>query len=265
MSKPKVIFFGNGPLADAVLEVIKPHYKIIFHAHDKADLDTVRELKKSPDTKIFGILASFGVIIPEDILKLFEPYGIFNVHPSCLPKYRGPSPIESAILAGDTKFGVSIMKLVKEMDAGPIYFQCVAQFELDPSKAEIYQRLGELGATWLSGDLTQKSDPTPQDDSEATYTQKLDKSMSPLRPDQKTALELHNEVRAFLGFPRSRYTFFDIDCIILKTHLSNSAENSLSLKCKDGQYLCIDQLQPAGKKPMDAKSFLNGYGKKAQK
>lgn len=97
---PKVIVFGNGPLADATLKILREHTDVIFHARAKADLAEAARLKqKFP--KAFGILASFGVIIRPVFLKLFEPEGILNLHPSLLPKYRGASPIESAILAGD--------------------------------------------------------------------------------------------------------------------------------------------------------------------
>ena len=98
----KVIFFGNGPLADAALAVLNQHFEIIFHARSKEDLETVKEIKaKNPDTK--GVLASFGVLIKSDVLEIFEPEGILNIHPSLLPKYRGASPIESAIIAGENE------------------------------------------------------------------------------------------------------------------------------------------------------------------
>ena len=106
-SQPKVIFFGNGPLADTTLTTIKDHVHLVFHARTKSDLSQVIELKKqNPDA--YGILASFGVLIKSDVLELFEPTGILNLHPSLLPQYRGASPIESAILAGDTDFSYSI-------------------------------------------------------------------------------------------------------------------------------------------------------------
>ena len=97
----KIIFFGNGPLADFTKQCIENSgtCEIVFHAKNKADLDEVKRLK-SATPSLFGILASFGVIIKSDILELFEPIGILNIHPSLLPKYRGASPIESAILNG---------------------------------------------------------------------------------------------------------------------------------------------------------------------
>ena len=82
-----------------------------------------------------------------------------------------------------------------------------------------------------------------------------------LLPETKSAEELLNEVRAFKGFPKSKHDFFGLDCIVQKAHISETEESELSLKCSDGNYLIIDEIQPAGRKIMDAKSFLNGYKK----
>ena len=143
----KVIFFGNGPLADYALAVIERECQVVFHARTREDLEEVKKIKReNPDAH--GILASFGVMIKSDVLELFEPEGILNVHPSLLPTYRGASPIESAILAGDIDFSVSVMKLVKAMDAGPIYWQeTLPGLPLD--KAAIYRELAEAGAKWI--------------------------------------------------------------------------------------------------------------------
>ncbi|MDO5481249.1 MAG: formyltransferase family protein [Candidatus Saccharibacteria bacterium] len=254
--KPKIIFLGQGPLADSALEILEKSYTIIFHAKTRADLEVIKDLKtKSP--KLPAVLASFGVLIKQDVLNLFEPTGILNIHPSLLPKYRGPSPIESAILNGDTTFGVSVMKLVKEMDAGPIYFQKSFTFNHSTEKPEIYHHLATVAATWLSKNLNNLPTPKPQSGT-PTFTTKLSTSLSLLNPEEKSALELNNQVRAFQNFPKSRYNFYNTDCIILKSHISDSSSH-LSLKCSDGNFLVIDELQPAGKKPMDAKSFLNGH------
>jgi len=256
--KTKIIFFGNGPLANYSLEALKQTFEIVFHARTKEDLETVKNLK-SENPELKGILASFGIMIKNDVLDLFEPEGILNIHPSLLPKYRGSSPIETAILNGDRDFSVSIMKLVRKMDAGPVYFQETLKLPENISKDEIYQELATAGATWLSENLEHLPEPKEQE-GEPTFTEKFDKSRSELKPEEKTAEELNNEVRAFKNFPKSRYDFFGIDCIILKTHISEK-EELLSIKCKDGKFLSIDELQPAGKKPMDVKSFLNGYKK----
>jgi methionyl-tRNA formyltransferase len=210
-----------------------------------------------------GILASYGQLIRQDLLDRFEPLGILNIHPSLLPKYRGPSPIESAILDGATETGVSIMKLVKAMDAGPIYTQRTIPLTDTVSKADLYTELSTLGIDAILDLLPDiiggKLQPTPQSDTGATYTQKLDKSLSPLDPAHKSALQLSREVRALLGFPRSRAALLGVDCIIITAHVATTATTPLDLLCADGQYLVIDELLPAGSKPMPAKAFLAGH------
>ena len=262
MNKPKVIFFGNGPLATAVFSELKDNIELVFWAKTKEDLVEVERImneanSRQGDRKIYGILASFGVLIPRRVLDLFEPEGILNIHPSYLPDLRGPSPIETAILRGDTELGVSVMKLVPKMDAGPIYFQEKISFDKFASKAEIYEKLGRAGAEFLSKKLEHLPEPREQK-GKATYSQKLDTSMSLFRPEEQTAEEMFDQVRAFMGFPKSRYEFFGRDCIILGAHVSNE-QAELAIKGKDGMYLVVDLLQPAGRKIMDAKSFVNGY------
>ena len=261
----KFIFFGNGPLAEATLNQLltAKNLDLVFHAKTKEDLVEVARLKQE-NTEIKGILASFGVLIKSDLLELFEPEGILNLHPSLLPLYRGASPIESAILNGDQDFSVSIMKLVKAMDAGPIYYQTTlktSEFSSNlPEKSEIYQKLATLGANWLIEHLDSIPKPTLQDDEKATFTTKFDKTDSNLSLSEMSATEALNRIRAFQGFPKSKLQIHGLECIILKAHVETEKSiNPLAFPCQDGNFLVIDQLQPASKRPMDAKSFINGY------
>ena len=292
----EIIFFGNGLLADYALETLKKNNKIVFHARTREDLEKVRELKlKKPEIR--GVLASFGVIIKPDLLELFEPEGILNIHPSLLPLYRGASPIESAILAGDDEFGVSVMKLAKAMDAGPIYVQATIS-GLPLNKDEIYHHLAKTGAE-LAGMVLDTLDeafggknndeefeklgreskrpdvveehrkwvekvrhPRPQNDKKATYCGKLTKSMGILTPDTDSAEQTLRKIVAFQGFPKAKYAFFGQKCIVLGAHICEPGEKAvLALPCADGQIIGIDRLQPEGRKTMDVKSFLNGYAK----
>lgn len=270
---PQVIFFGNGPLADFTLAVLKSHCEIIFHAHTKDDLATAVTLKQQ-HPEAFGILASFGVMIKPEILQAFTPEGIINLHPSKLPAYRGASPIESAILAGDTDFGYSIMQLAPACDAGPIYHQATLS-NLPLDKTAIYQALATTGAEWLVANLSQirTMTPTPQDDAKATYTTKLSKSDSLLHPESHTADEIFRQIVAYQGFPKPKYEFYGKTCIILEAHpvdtnaivcdpsIAPSLSSPLMIKCADRNFVAIDRLQPEGKKSMDAVSFMNGYAK----
>ena len=256
----KIIFFGNGPLADYALAVIERECQVIFHARRKEDLEEVCRLKRE-NPEAHGILASFGVLIKSDVLELFEPDGILNIHPSLLPKYRGASPIESAILDGDSDFSVSVMKLVKAMDAGPIYHQeTLARLPL--RKNEIYKALAETGAEWIVSHLGKLPKPVLQNDEEATFCGKLDKSMSLLNPEKDTADQTLRKIVAYQGYPKPKYAFFGVSCIILDAHALKTGEKAtLTIPCADRALVAVDRLQPEGRKPMDAKAFLNGYAR----
>ncbi|MBO4813007.1 hypothetical protein J5491_02550 [Candidatus Saccharibacteria bacterium] len=258
--KNKVIFFGNGLLAEYALAVLERECQVIFHARTKDDLEKVKELKlENPDA--FGVLASFGVIIKKDVLELFEPEGILNIHPSLLPAYRGASPIESAILAGDSEFSVSVMKLAPEMDAGPIYYQTTLQ-GLPICKNDIYKALAESGAEWIVAHLNNLPNPVLQNDDEATFCGKLEKSMGELTPESDTAEQTLRKIVAYQGFPKPKFSFFGLKCIILEAHICGPGETALlTIPCSDGVSVAIDRLQPEGRKAMDAKSFVNGYKK----
>ena len=256
----KVIFLGNGPLAEYSLDVISKECEVIFRARTKEDLEEVKRIK-AENPEAHGILASFGVMIKSDVLELFEPEGILNIHPSLLPLYRGASPIESAIIAGDTDFSVSVMKLVKKMDAGPVYYQTTLS-GLPLQKDEIYKSLAETGAKWICDNLKNLSEPLLQDDSKATFCAKLEKSMGVLTPETDTAEQTFRKIVAYQGYPKPKYEFFGVKCIILEAHLIKQGETAaLTIPCADGAFVVVDRLQPEGRKPMDAKSFLNGYKK----
>ena len=265
MSK-KIIFFGNGPLSDYALAALKQgNIEVIFHAHDKDDLsEAVRLKSENPDA--IGVLASFGVLIPSSVLEAFEPEGILNIHPSLLPLYRGASPIESAILSGDTTFGVSVMKLARAMDAGPIYEQAtIENVSLSGDlKDYLYKTLAEMGAAMILSLLKSKKWPAPveQDSTKATYCSKFEKKDGILDPSLETAEVIFRKIVAFQGFPKAKYTFYGKNCAILEAHILGKGEMApLSIPCADGVSIAVDRLQPDGKKPMDAKSFLNGYQK----
>lgn len=209
---------------------------------------------------VCGVLVSFGKIIPQAVIDLFSP-GIINVHPSLLPHYRGPSPIEAAILNGDSLTGVSIMQLSAKMDAGPLYTSTTLPLQGTETALELYDTLGTLGAdslvrllpTIIDGSLT----PIPQDDTQATYCSLIHKQDG-IIDWSKPAAQIEREVRAYQGWPGSRTTLGKVDVIITSSHVS--AENEpLSVRCADGKYLVIDTLKPVGKKEMPAKAFLAGY------
>lgn len=209
-----------------------------------------------------GVLVSYGRIIPESILELFQP-GIINLHPSLLPKYRGPSPIESAIANRDASTGVTIMKLVKAMDAGPIYAQYPYALDGTETRPELYATLGSLGANTLVSILPSIIDGTleahDQDESLATYCALLTKDDTYLDLTQLTPGEAEARIRAHLDFPRSRVKIGDHDIIILKAHAVISKHSALDLECTNGAFLSIDSLIAPSGRTMTAAEFLRGY------
>ena len=242
----------------AVTKLAEQNHIPIHLVHRGKDLLSIIE-QYHPD---LGVLAAFGKMVPDEAINAI-PCGIINVHPSLLPKYRGTTPIESPLLNGDTETGVSVMRLVKEMDAGPILAQAKVAITPETTKQSLYDQLSALGAQLISdvlgGVLAKNAHETAQDDAQATFTTKLDKSQSELKYAVKGAQTLANEVRAFAGFPKSKTVLLEIPCTITAAHVADQASTELDLLCADGKYLVIDRLLPENSKEMDAKSFLNGH------
>lgn len=211
---------------------------------------------------IAGVLVSYGKIIPKSTIALFTP-GIINVHPSLLPKYRGPSPIESAIANGDSKTGVSIMQLSPEMDAGPVYAVREYQLTGTETRPELYADLANFGANLLiqelndilNGDLQ----PVPQDESQATYCKLLSKADADLDVSSLSAQKAEQLIRAHLGFPKSKLTINGHVIIVTKAHIIDQQKTPLDILCADGAYLSVDELIAPSGRSMDQAAFLRGY------
>lgn len=219
-----------------------------------------------------GILVSYGNIIPDSILDLFKP-GIINIHPSLLPKYRGPSPIESAILNGDSQTGVSIMKLTKEMDAGPIYSQIKIDLKNDEYSEDLYEILAKKGAEHLidilPSILDEQLQASTQNEADASYCQLIEKSDGTI-DWSKLASTIEREIRAFHRWPKSRTKLGEVEVIITSAHTYEAdgspgkttiIETNLIVHCGKSS-LSIDTIQPLGKKEMPIQAFLAGYKNK---
>ncbi len=223
-------------------------------------IDFVENLRVRP----IGVLVSFGRIIPQNIIELFDG-GIVNVHPSLLPKYRGPSPIESAIFNGDKKTGVSIMSLSKEMDAGDVYIQEEFLLKGNETSSELYDTCGKIGAEMLINHLpaimNAKMTANPQNDSEATYCQLLKKSDAILNPEIQTAEQAERQIRAFEIFPKSKIQIGENLLIANSAKVVNKNSNNspLTIKFSDGKFLQIEKITAPSGKQMSAESYINGY------
>jgi len=221
--------------------------------------DSINDIEQLGEN--IGVLVSYGKIVPDEIIDLFNP-GIVNLHPSLLPKYRGPSPIESAILSGDETTGISIMKLASAMDAGPVYRQVEYNLQGNETKPELYDRLAQIGTEELIKILPSIDNgtllPTEQDSNEAVYCQLLNKDSGKIDPVELSADEAERMVRAYIGFPKTRVLIDGVEIIITKSHIADNDESPLVIKCKNNSYLSIDELIAPSGKLMNSDSFING-------
>ena len=232
------------------------------HGIDVWQPDDIRQLESmiSSFDSPAGVLVSYGKIIPESIIRLFHP-GIINVHPSLLPIYRGPTPIESAIINGDNETGVSIMQLSKKMDAGPVYSQVKHPLNKTETSVDLYSKLAEIGANELTRVLPDILDgnlhPQPQDDSQASYCTLLSKDGAYFRHDILTAYEVERKIRAHIRFPKTKFEYLGDQIIITKAHPVNQ-KSSMTIPCANDTLLQIDEIIAPSGKTMPFKSYLNG-------
>lgn len=224
-------------------------------------IEVADDIKKMGD--VIGVLSSYGRIVPQAIIDLFRP-GIINIHPSLLPLYRGPSPIETAIINGDHQTGVSIMKLSAEMDAGPVYAQEIYELTGTETAPELYATLSALGGRMLIETLPSIIEgnllPSPQANA-AIYCYLLKKEDAPIKPDEMTAVQAERRVRAYLTFPKTKLSYGDESIIITKAHVATDemSEKDLSVVFKDNSILAIDELIAPSGKTMSGQAFKNGY------
>jgi len=151
------------------------------------------------------VLAAFAALVPSNILELTPP-GILNVHPSLLPRWRGAAPIQAALLAGDQVTGVSIIRLVSALDAGPILLQERTPIAPEDDYVSLEPRLAALGARLLVRALDEHPTPVPQDDAAATYSGRIERDDARIDWAQPNTT-IWNQVRAYRGWPQAFASF----------------------------------------------------------
>lgn len=282
VEESKIIFIGTGTLGQKSLEFLAQdlQYKIlaVITGKDKkiqrrGATDEINPIKKlaqkyklpiietdnvkdpaisenikklNPD---LGIMADFGQIVPEEILNIPE-HGIINIHPSLLPKFRGPSPIQGPILNGEKITGVSLIKTSNRMDAGDIISSVKVEISEGETSTTIKNFLGEVSASlllntipyYLASDLK----PEPQDEKQATYT-RLFTAKDGFVDANTTAEEVERKIRAFDVWPKV-YTIINNKRIhIVSVHFE-----------KDGKFV-IDKVKPEGKTEMSYEDWKRGH------
>ena len=222
-----------------------------------------------------SVVAAYGKILPEEVLQI-PSYGTVNVHSSLLPKYRGAAPIQHAILNGETQTGVSIMYLVKELDAGDVILQKSTPIGEQETAQELTVRLAELGAQALVEALGQiasgTASRTPQDETLVTYAPMLSKEDSPVdwtRP----AHALHCQIRGLIPWPCAATEQINGESMKLWAaeetgklfpdaepgKIVSAGKQGIEIVCGDGKSLYITELQAQNGKRMSAGNWLLGH------
>ena len=298
---PRTVFMGSPGFAVPILQALSQHYAIVGVV-TQPDRESGRgRLLKQPPVKILAqelglpviqpprlrqpeamqqlidwqpeliIVAAFGQILRPAVLDL-PPYGCINVHGSLLPRWRGAAPIQAAILHGDTKTGITLMRMDEGVDTGLILSQQAIPILPEDTTITLAERLAHLGAqllieilpAYLSGEIQ----PRAQQDEHALYAPMLKKEDGELNFNQ-TAIELVRKVRAFTPWPGAYTTWHSQ---ILKIHRASAAESARGT-LQPGQQtlyrglpaiataqglLVLDELQLPGKKALPGKAFLQG-------
>lgn len=220
--------------------------KLIETSTIDSNIDFIAKLK--PD---IILLADFGQIIPEEILKL-PKIGAFNLHPSLLPKYRGSTPIQTAILNGEKETGVSLIRMSKEIDKGKIIAQKTIKIQGDENSYSLEIRLANLSLKMMLEALPNLQDGNfieiKQDDSRSILTHKFSKADAEINW-QKPVIKIERQIRAFYPWPGSFTKINDKRLLIHSAHLDNNK-------------LVLDIVQMEGKRAMLFSEFLKGFREK---
>lgn len=297
-SKLTFAFFGTSPVAVGVLNALKAEGNLPALIVTTPDAPAGRKLELTPPpakrwalennipilqpqkldsefvyqlkTKNYQLflVASYGLLIPKRVLALPE-HGTLNVHPSLLPKYRGPSPIQTAILQGDRETGVCIMLMDEKMDEGPVLAQEIVPLGGTEVNEELETKLATIGGKLLTRMIPEwiakKITPHPQDHTQATYTRKFEKADGYIDPTLLDATKLN------LG---TRFNFVEVQAAERKVRaLSNTPGTYTILKTKSAKEMRVKILSakieggllvpikviPEGKKEMGWEEFKRGY------
>lgn len=297
----KIVFMGTPKFAVPILEGLIENYKVVgvvsqpdkeVGRHHKLQKTPIKELAERYDIPVFQpekikndneqiktwkpdliVTCAYGQIIPDEILTCAK-YGAINVHASLLPKLRGGAPIHKAIMYGYPETGITIMRMVKKMDAGDILTQKSTIITQDDNLESLSDRLSKIGKELLLDTIPDliagKIKPIPQDESEVTYAYNVTREEEYLDFEHETTLELWNHIRA-LDPEIGAYAMLDGNIVkIYKCYRTDSFYTSkkngeisriykdgFGVSTRDGE-IVITEFQPAGKKKMKVKDYFNG-------
>jgi len=281
----KIIFFGTPDYVLPILKILNKDYEItavvtqppkptgrkqflvyspvdtwaykrsLASSGGKKDITILRDLDigKFPEADL-GICAAYGKIIPEQVIKSFK-FGILNIHPSLLPKYRGASPIPAAVKNGDSETGVTIIKMDEKIDHGPVVTQFKEDILTDDTTEDLRARLFERSAKVLSqlipAYVAGRIKPKKQDDAQATFTRILKKEDGFIDlTTRQSPITTYNFIRAMFPWP----------CAWSRVKINTHTSRIKLLKAHIGENkLVLDEVQLEGKDPVSWKQFTEGY------
>jgi methionyl-tRNA formyltransferase len=265
-------------------KVAAPEVKIAASAHgltvlqptrlktDDSLYDTLRALQ--PD---LGVVAAYGRLLPQRLLDL-PRLGMINVHASLLPRWRGAAPVHRAILAGDRTTGVTIMRVVLALDAGPMLSKVEVEIGPDETSGELESRLAASGATLLAetvdhiaaGPVTEE----PQDESLVTYAARLVREDSPLDWAQPVDA-VHDQIRGLQPWPQAASWLAGRRILLRRSAVLEreaAAGEPGTILAAHGDELLVAagvgtlrllEVQPEGRAPMSARAYFNGQRHRA--
>ena len=217
------------------------------------------------------VVVAYGKILPKEILDI-PKYGCVNGHASLLPKYRGASPIQWCIVCGESRTGVTAMKMDEGMVTGDILKTVETKIGEEETAEELFCRLSGITAELLVNTLAdlEKGNITPQkqDEEKASYAPIIKKEIAQLDFSNKTAKEIHNAVRGYYSWPCAYFFLENKRVKVIKAAVAENtsskagtvikSDDSLVIACKDGTAVELVTVQPEGSKPMTAKQMLCG-------
>ena len=267
--KQRIVFFGSGWFVIPVIEklidrglllvVTNEHNgKVVSYCNEKnidfvssdlKDKEVIEKIKSLDPT--VAILASYGAFIPDSVINLF-PHGIVNIHPSLLPKWKGPSPVQYSLLNGDEITGVTLIKLDDQIDHGPILSQKPYTLTGTETSEDMLSILFEIGADLVVEQIehlenSEQLKEVPQDHNKETWSYKIEKTDGQININNlSTTYSLNNMIRALYPWPG-----------VWTKAILKGQEKIVKL-------LPEDKIQVEDKNPMSYKDFVNGFGEEGK-
>jgi len=243
-------------------EILNLNYRTPKLLNVKSEYDFLKKLEAD-----LAIVVAYGQIIPKEFLKLTKK-GFINIHASILPKYRGAAPIQRAIMNLDEEVGISIMKIVEELDSGPVSNKYKFKLDKNSNSQEISEKLSLLAAEKILDNIDDifedKARFNEQDHSKATYAKKINKNEGQI--DWRIgALKIIGKINGLFPSPGAFFSFKGERYKILKAEIGNGVgefgevvSDNLEVACGNNQTVKILEIQRQGKNPQKINEFMLG-------